>query len=113
MNSVELMINELEFLENEVPDSVEHLDWTHEVFPDEYREIYDPEEVTFVRYESIDALVGKVLNEQCFASSSFNSPSSFAVFVNFLDLAKRLGAEAFGSICPIISFTNQIDGVFI
>ena len=43
MNSVELMNNELEFLENEVPDSVEHLDWTHEVFPDEYREIYDPE----------------------------------------------------------------------
>ena len=62
------MNNELEFLENEVPDSVEHLDWTHEVFPDEYREIYDPEEVTFERYESIDALVGKVLNEQCVAS---------------------------------------------
>ena len=32
MNSVELMNNELEFLENEVPDSVEHLDWTHESF---------------------------------------------------------------------------------
>jgi len=104
MNSVELMINELEFLENEVPDSVEHLDWTHEVFPDEYREIYDPEEVTFVRYESIDALVGKVLNEQCFASSSFNSPSSFAGFVNFLDLAKRLGAEAFGFYLPYHKF---------
>ena len=104
MNSVELMINELEFLENEVPDSVEHLDWTHEVFPDEYREIYDPEEVTFVRYESIDALVGKVLNEQCVASSSFNSPSSFAGFVNFLDLAKRLGAEAFGFYLPYHKF---------
>jgi len=104
MSSVELMTKELDFLDKEVTSSIVHHDWTHEVFPEDLREIYDPEEVTINRYESIDALVGKVLNEQCVASPSFNSPSSFAGFVNFLDLAKRLGAEAFGFYLPYHKF---------
>jgi hypothetical protein len=49
MSSVELMNRELDFLEKEIPGSIEHYDWTHEVFPEELREIYDPEEVTIRR----------------------------------------------------------------
>jgi len=41
MSSVQLMNKELEFLDKEVPGTIEHHDWTHEVFPEEVTiEIY-------------------------------------------------------------------------
>lgn len=95
MISVELMNRELDFLEKEIRGSIEHHDWTQEVFPEELREIYDPERVTIRRFESIEDLVGEVINPYRFSDLPLNNPRSFSGFVNFLDLAKRLGAEFF------------------
>lgn len=96
MSSVELMNRELDFLEREVPGSIEHHDWAHKVFPEELREIYDPEEVTIEPYKSIDDLVGEVIAPHPYSNVSLNIPTSYNGYVNFLDLAKRLGAELFG-----------------
>lgn len=104
MSSVELMNRELDFLDREIPSSIEHHDWTHEVFPEELREIYDPEEVIIRRYDSIEDLVGNVINPQSFSDLPLNNPRSFTGFVNFLDLAKRLGAELFGFYLPYHKF---------
>lgn len=104
MSSIELMNKELGFLDKNVPNSIEHHDWTHEVFPEELREIYDPEEVTIKRFESIDDLVGNVINPRSFSDLSFNNTRSFTGYVNFLDLAKRLGAECFGFYLPYHRF---------
>jgi len=73
MNSVELMTKELDFLDKEVTSSIEHHDWTHEVFLEELREIYDPEEVTINRFESIDDLVDRVVNLKRISDLSFNN----------------------------------------
>ena len=113
MSSLELMNRELGFLEKEISGSIEHHDWTHEVFPEELREIYDPEEVTIRRYESIEDLVGEAVNPNRSSDLPLNNPQLFSGFVNFLDLAKRLGAEFLDSTYPTINITNQIDGVFI
>ena len=107
MSSVELMNRELDFLDKEVPNSIEHHNWTHEVFPEELREIYDPEEVTIERYESIEDLVGEVINPYRSSDLPFNNPRSFPGFVNFLDLAKRLGAEFFGFYLPYHKYHNS------
>ena len=42
MSSVELLNRELDFLEKEIQGSIEHHDWTHEVFP-EVKGNHDPE----------------------------------------------------------------------
>ena len=100
MSSIELMNRELDFLDKEVPNSIEHHNWTHEVFPEELREIYDPEEVTIERYESIEDLVGEVINPYRSSDLPLNNPRSSSGFVNFFDVAKRLGAEFFGFYLP-------------
>ena len=107
MSSLELMNEELEFLDKEVRGSIEHHDWSHEVFPEEIREIYDPEEVTIEQFENIDDLVGKVIKAQYVSDMPFNNPRSYIGLVNFLDIAKRLGAEAFGFYLPYHKFQKS------
>ena len=79
MSSVKLMNRELDFLEKEIQGSIEHHDWTHEVFPEELREIYDPEEVTIMRFESIEDLVGEVINPYRSSDLPLNNPLSFSL----------------------------------
>ena len=81
MSSVELMNKELDFLGQEIPNSIEHHDWTHEVFPEQLREIYDPEKVTIERYESIEDLVINVINPQSFSDLLFNVARLFLCHV--------------------------------
>ena len=52
------------------------------------------------RFESIEDLVGEAINPYRSSDLPLNKPRSSSGFVNFLDVAKRLGAEFFGFYLP-------------
>jgi len=105
MSTIDLMNQELDFLESEVVGSVEDNDFKDIVFPEELREIYDPEEVLIERFESIDELVDSVLERQLSYSNSMESMPMNGQ-VNFHEIAQRLGAETYGMYLPFHAYNK-------